>query len=402
MKKSSKFLSLTTRLVFIVTLFISSYVFAMFQGGTVSWTIFYMVTPFLLYSITLFLYPLSSLKATRSIRSKTIEKGGKLHVTLNISRAFPFPLLYTVVSERWNDLRIMEQVPQTKRFLIFGFKKEVEWSYEVDKLPRGQYTIEGVDIEIADFFGWIQKKSFIQLKDTILVYPNTTPMHYVPIDAQYDRGSLLSPYSLIKDTTMATGVRDYQAGDRVTWIHWKSFARTQNLMTKEFEDRQSEDLVVLLDGRTSETFEEQVELTASLLEEASSQQASIAFVSTGEEITVFPFIHSAEQLNEVFVHLAKIKPVPTNDMKLIARSTFSTLAGSVIVVTGKPDAAFIKTVSHVTTSMKSVICFVVVDKVHAVSVELQQQVAYAKSKGIAVHLLSRAQFSDAFKEVSSF
>ena len=52
---------------------------------------------------------------------------------------------------------------------------------------------------------------------------------------------------------MATGVRDYQAGDRVTWIHWKSFARTQNLMTKEFEDRQSEDILVLLDGRESES-----------------------------------------------------------------------------------------------------------------------------------------------------
>lgn len=402
MKRSGKYLSLTTRLVFIVSLFFSMYVFAMFQGGTVSWTIFYMVTPFLLYSIALFLYPLSVLKVKRSIRSKTIEKGGKLHVTLHITRSFPFPLLYTTISEKWDDARVIESVPQTKQFFIFGFKKEIEWSYEVDKLPRGQYTIEGLEVEIADFFGWIQKRSFIEIKDSILVFPNTTSMHYVPIDAQYDRGSLLSPYSLVKDTTMATGVRDYQAGDRVTWIHWKSFARTQNLMTKEFEDRQSEDLVVLLDGRVSDTFEEQVELTASLIEEASRQQASIAFVSTGEEITVFPFIHSAEQLNEVFVHLAKIKPVSMNDMKLIARSTFSALAGSVIVVTGKPDAAFIQTVNHVTTSMKSVICFVVVDKLQAVSTELQQQVAYAKSKGIAVHLLSRKQFSDAFKEVSSF
>ena len=83
-----------------------------------------------------------------------------------------------------------------------------------------------------------------------------TDIHYVPIDTQYDLGSMISPYNVVKDTTMATGVRDYQSGDRVSWIHWKSFARTQTLMTKEFEDRRSQDLLVILDGRPSETFEE--------------------------------------------------------------------------------------------------------------------------------------------------
>ena len=70
-----------------------------------------------------------------------------------------------------------------------------------------------------------------------------TDIHYVPIDTQYDLGSMISPYNVVKDTTMATGVRDYQSGDRVSWIHWKSFARTQTLMTKEFEDRRSQDLL---------------------------------------------------------------------------------------------------------------------------------------------------------------
>ena len=70
---------------------------------------------------------------------------------------------------------------------------------------------------------------------------------------------MASPLNIVKDTTMATGVRDYQSGDRVSWIHWKSFARTQTLMTKEFEDRRSQELILVLDERPSEVFEEQVE-----------------------------------------------------------------------------------------------------------------------------------------------
>ena len=40
---------------------------------------------------------------------------------------------------------------------------------------------------------------------------------------------MASPLNIVKDTTMATGVRDYQSGDRVTWIHWKSFATNTDI-----------------------------------------------------------------------------------------------------------------------------------------------------------------------------
>ena len=124
-----------------------------------------------------------------------------------------------------------------------------------------------------------------------------TDIHYVPFDTQYDRGTMASPLNIVKDTTMATGVRDYQSGDRVTWIHWKSFARTQTLMTKEFEDRRSQELFLIMDGRASEVFEEQVELTASILKEASSHQAGLALMTTGPKPSLFPFIQSEEHLH---------------------------------------------------------------------------------------------------------
>ncbi|HEX5564967.1 MAG TPA: DUF58 domain-containing protein [Sporosarcina sp.] len=401
MKKRKDMLSVTGRFVFIVGLFFSVYVFAMFQGGKVSWTIFYMLTPFLLYSIALFAYPMNNIKAERIIRTKTVESGGKLAVTVKLTRTFPFPLLYTVAIEKWaNPAMAKSAKDRTKHIFVFGFKKSVEFSYEIDKLPRGEHIVEGVEMEVSDFFGWIQKRVILELKDAILVYPNTTSIKYVPINAQYDRGSLVSPFSLVKDTTMATGVRDYQAGDRVTWIHWKSFARTQNLMTKEFEDRQSEDIIVLLDGRDSELFEEKVELAASIVEEASNHQANIAFASAGADTVAFPFIHSADQLHEVFVHLAKIKPVASEDVQP-SSSALSAVAGSVVLVTADPDWTFIQSMVGLVNSTKSVICFVLVEGESTLPMQLQEQIRYAKAKGVTIHALSRKQFSEAFQEVAS-
>ncbi|WP_432361123.1 DUF58 domain-containing protein [Sporosarcina sp. UB5] len=402
MKKGKELLSLTGRFAFIVGLFFSVYVFAMFQGGKVSWTLLYMLTPFLLYSIALFTYPINTIKAERIIQTKTIERGGKLVVTVKLERTVPFPLLYTVAIERWADPAMVRSAKNsTKYIFLFGFKKRVEFSYEIDKLPRGEHIVEGVEIEVSDFFGWIQKRAFLELKDVILVYPNTTSIKYVPINAQYDRGSLISPFSLVKDTTMATGVRDYQAGDRVTWIHWKSFARTQSLMTKEFEDRQSEDIIVVLDGRQSDLFEEQVELAASIVEEAANHQANIAFASTGNETVTFPFIHSADQLHDVFVHLAKIKPVEADEVKPLVYSSLAATAGSVVLVTGNPDWTYIQSMIGLAKNTKSIICFVLVDGERALSSHLQEQIKFAEAKGITIHALSRKQFSEAFKEVAS-
>ncbi|MCM3712391.1 DUF58 domain-containing protein [Sporosarcina luteola] len=401
MKKGKELLSVTGRFVFIVGLFFSVYVFAMFQGGKVSWTIFYMLTPFLLYSIALFAYPINNIKAERIIRTKTIESGGKLAVTVKLTRTVRFPLLYTVAIEKWADPAMVRSAKtNTKHIFLFGLKKSVEFSYEIDKLPRGEHIVEGVELEVSDFFGWIKKRAFIKLKDAILVYPNTTSIKYVPINAQYDRGSLISPFSLVKDTTMATGVRDYQAGDRVTWIHWKSFARTQNLMTKEFEDRQSEDIIVLLDGRESNLFEEKVELTASIVEEAANHQANIAFVSAGAETVAFPFIHSADQLRDVFVHLAKIRPTASEGIQPIA-ATLPAVAGSVVLVTADPDWLFIQSMMALVKNTKSVICFVIVEGENQLPQQLQEQIRFAKAKGITIHALSRKQFSEAFKEVAS-
>ena len=401
MKRLRKPMSIWGRLVFVLLILVSAFVFAMFQGGYVSWAIFYAILPFILYSISLFSYPLRTVTAERIIRTPSVENGGKLVVSLTVKRDFPFPLLYTVISEKWRDEEILLVTKDTiKKLFVFGFQKKEEWQYEIDRMPRGEHVLEGVEIEVSDFFGWIRKKYFIPLKNTILVYPKITNIHYVPIDTQYDLGSMISPYNVVKDTTMATGVRDYQSGDRVSWIHWKSFARTQTLMTKEFEDRRSQDLLVIFDGRPSETFEEQVELAASILKEATNDQAGIGFLSTGKKSATFPFIQSEEQFRKVLIHLAKIKPsddsaaVISNDY----RNEFSQ-SGSVILITAHPDWSFLESVIGNVTNARSISCFTVIKKDAPVKNVLAEDIRLAKSKGISVHVLTREQFPTAFKGV---
>ncbi|MER2089803.1 MAG: DUF58 domain-containing protein [Sporosarcina sp.] len=399
MKTVRKMVDISGRFLFLFFILIGTFVFAMFQGGMVSWTIFYIISPFVIYSILLFLYPLSGMTVERVIRTPHVQNGEKLIVSLTVKRKDPFPLLYTVVAEKWAEREITVLAgDRLKRLFIFGFSKEVQWEYEVEQMPRGEHVLQGVTVEIVDFFGWLRKTKFIEAKDTILVFPKTTDIHYVPFDTQYDQGTMVSPLNIVKDTTMATGVRNYQAGDRVTWIHWKSFARTQTLMTKEFEDRRSQELFLLLDGRETDVFEELVELTASILMEVSEHQADLAMMTTGPERSLFPFIQSEEQLHRALVHLAKIKSTASADIAVDLGTEFRQ-GGSIVVITGNPDWPFLQSVLLNAKGAGSIICFTVVKRDNPMLKTVEDNIQLTRSKGITVHVLEREQFPDAFKGV---
>ncbi|MBB4826701.1 uncharacterized protein (DUF58 family) [Sporosarcina luteola] len=402
MKQGFQFLNASSRFLFVLLLLAATYVFAMFQGGKVSWSIFYILLPFVLYSCLLFFYPLRDLTAKRQIISRTLERGGKLEVKLLIQRTIPFPLLYTIVSDKWEDPSIAKLVGERgKRLFLFGFRKEIEWSYTIEDMPRGEHILRGVDMEVSDFFGWIRKTRRIEIKDVVLVFPKTRDIHYTPIQVQYDQGALASPFSLVKDTTMATGVRDYQSGDRVTWIHWKSFARTQTLMTKEFEDRQSEELLFVLDTRKPDLFEERIELAASSLKEATAEQASVSFISAGEKIHSYPFIQSADQYRNVLIHLAKLKPQADVLPESMEHGISMPNGGSLIFISSDPDWSFIQPLVMSLQNVQTIICLAVVDRDRPMSEKMLDQVHYLRTKGITVHILGKAEFATAFREVAS-
>lgn len=398
MTTAKKMIGTSSRLLFVLFVLVATFVFAMFQGGMVSWTIFYIILPFTIYSLLLFFYPMSKMTVERTIRTPHVQNGEKLIVSLSIKRKGRFPLLYTVASERWAEPEIVLLAGgNLKRLFVFGFRKEVEWEYEIEKMPRGEHVLQGVRVEISDFFGWLRKTRFIEMENTILVFPKMTGIHYVPFNTQYDQGTMASPLNIVKDMTMATGVRNYQSGDRVTWIHWKSFARTQTLMTKEFEDRRSQELFIIMDGRETEMFEELVELTASILKEASSHQAGLALMTTGPKPSLFPFIQSEQQLHMALVHLAKIKP--TNEASLTDVGTAFQHGGSIVLITGNPDGPFIQSVMLSVKNVDSIICMVVVKRDDPALQRIEDDILLAKSRGITVHLLEREQFKNAFKEV---
>ena len=389
------------RLLFVIFLLIFSFSFAMFQGGFVSWFIFYTLLPFALYSFVFFFIPISKIQAERYIQTAQIRKGGKLIVTVKLKRTSRFPMLYLVIKELTQSPQLIRHAEsQLKTVRMFGIRQTIEWTYEIDHMPRGEHTFDGVEITVSDFFGWVKKSVVLPLKQTVIVYPNVTDMIYMPIETRYDQGAAASPFAIVKDTTMATGVRDYQPGDRVSWIHWKSFARTQTLRTKEFEDRQSQDLFILVDRKASDNFEEQIELTASVLHAVVRNQASAAFLSLGATRFYFPAIQGEDQLQRTMFHLAKVeadlkKPIE----QILTKDQAMSKATSVLLITGDLTAGLIEAIPRAAKNLRQCTVFIVVKKGKKLSRQELTMHQLARSRGMILHVLSQDHFANAFTEV---
>jgi uncharacterized protein (DUF58 family) len=118
-------------------------------------------------------------------------------------------------------------------------------------------------------------------------------------------------------TPNAAGIREYQPGDAFSRIHWRSTARTGQLMVKQFEMDPASDLWLMVDmekaahaGEGDEsTVEYSVMIAASIARYFLIQNRSLGFVTFADKLTVVEADRGNQQLNRILHELALVKPV---------------------------------------------------------------------------------------------
>ncbi|MFC9541958.1 DUF58 domain-containing protein [Lysinibacillus sp. NPDC056959] len=359
MKKWQALIEKSKHFLLVSLLMIITFCYAMFQGGFVSWFVFFTVSPFLLYALIFLLVKEDILLVERKIEPSRVESGQSAKVTITVERKTRFPFAYMMMEELVNsEVLIQSRVQGTNTIKFVGFRKKFSWNYVLGNMSRGEHRYLGVNIVFCDFFGWAKKRVVADKEQVILVYPRVREMRYAALQTKFDVGTMMSPYSIVKDTSMAVGLREYVPGDRFSWIHWKSFAKTQTLQSKEFEDRQSQELMLLLHAGKSSLFEEKIELVASMLQTIVKERGDISFVSAGFNTKVFPIIQGNKQLDQVMHHLAAIKPAETVKFQFRDQQLFKHVA-TLLYITNEVSDELIHSLANM---VKSCICFVVAEE----------------------------------------
>lgn len=312
--------------------------YAMFEGGFVSWFLFYSFLPFAAYGFALMFYPLNEFEVERKLSKTDFSAGENLNVTISIKRNSFFPLFYVIFEDHLAVSMDLTRTKKTKFLLFPGFKKEFSHRYTLYQLERGEHLFASYQLKTGDPIGLMEKEKTFPTKEKIVVYPSYTELSFRLFENSFDQGMSASRERVQRDTSMAVGVRDYQQGDRFSWINWKASAKRNEMMTKEFEQRQSNHVSVLMDCASDPRFEAIVSFTASLLRAALKTGAQAGLLTVGRERASFPIRGGEAHLQSLFYHLAKIQPsdgLPLDKVIGAENSLQQQQAVSLLVVTAQ-------------------------------------------------------------------
>lgn len=121
-------------------------------------------------------------------------------------------------------------------------------SYEVTGMKRGEYTVGPLILHTSDPLGFFQFRSTYSLTSNLIVLPQPLGVQGLRMwsaggfgDRQFEgegsRGS----------GTEFHGVREYQVGDELRRVHWRSTAKHGELNVIEFEHSRARDAVIAVD-----------------------------------------------------------------------------------------------------------------------------------------------------------
>lgn len=375
----------------------------MFQGGFVSWFLFYSFLPFALYSICLSFYSLNELEISRQISNTEYKAGEPLQVIVNMKRNSYFPIFYLLIEDHLEDaLKYSQQKKKAKALVLPGFRKQFSYEYMIDELPRGEHSFQGFIVTTGDLLGLVEKEKYHKNEGKIIVYPAYTELLYRQFETHFDQGMTASRERVQRDTTMAIGVRDYQPGDRFSWINWKASAKRNDIMTKEFEQRQSHDVFVVMDCMADKHFEGVVSFTASLLRAVLKRGAQTGLLTISQERASFPIRGGENQLHQLFYHLARIeaKAPSSFDKVLETEGIFVQQTVSFLLVTAQLTKPLIERAGFLGQRKGKITLFLLKGEKEAPSDYERSLMALANARNVRVVLVHDGEFASAFSEVN--
>lgn len=402
------------RFLFVLFLLLILFSFAMFQGDFVSWFLFFGFLPIFLYQFGLFLYPLKGWEVTRKLSNHQFRSGRDVKIKIIMKRRLPFPLFYCIVEEifphtlqkvdkqqekyhHMNEPGQLNINRKMKRVIYPWFRRYFEISYTIEQTPRGMHQLQAIRIRTGDMFGFLKKERVFEVGDVLTVYPNERPLHLQEKFSNFQEGAASSHALNVKNANVSSGIREYMPGDKFSWIDWKQTARTNTMMTKEFEQEKSTDTLLVLDACYHDqshllAFEGAVEVTMSLMRAIHRQASQVGLITIGEETVHFPPHHKLTKEVGIRQHLTQIQPEGKHAFAVQLKKISSNLGDRFVlmIVTNQLDEPLKQTIQKLKQRAKQIIIFYI-QSAAVITQKEYQYITELQMYGIGVSILTEKQ-----------
>ena len=155
-------------------------------------------------------------------------------------------------------------------------------------LRRGKLSFSGGVIAKPDLLGLFRRLYYVQEPQTCLVLPRRYPVRFISLSGKrlYQAGGVSFANS-VGDSSEFMALREYRQGDAFNHIHWKSLARNNKLIVKQYQDeyfvRRALVLDTSADNLANEVFEAAVSVAASLAMNERQGDALLDLMFVGQQ-----------------------------------------------------------------------------------------------------------------------
>ncbi|MGF1581295.1 MAG: DUF58 domain-containing protein [Gemmataceae bacterium] len=201
----------------------------------------YVLLALLVVSRLLALSWIGSLVATRKCSDDEVEVGETITVNLTVENKSKLPvpwiLLEDLIPAKMTIAEGKKLLVKKRRLKIASIAPggKLKLDYKIQFRSRGYYQIGPLVLETGDFFGLHRRYHVGAEPSYVLVYPELVPLEGYELASRRPIGEIRMAHRLYEDPTRIAGVRQYEAGDPLSRVHWRATARTGELHCKIYE-----------------------------------------------------------------------------------------------------------------------------------------------------------------------
>ncbi|MGE0485854.1 MAG: DUF58 domain-containing protein [Gammaproteobacteria bacterium] len=255
-----------------------------------------------------------------------------------VDRAIGFPRWVALRRrDRGGDLELVD-VPA----IAPGARVRV--AIELTPLRRGALRFEAIELYRPDPLGLFRSRHRVAAGATLLALPRRHPLPAFRLRSErhYQRGGISLAHA-VGDSQEFAALRDYRPGDPRRHIHWRSFARTGQLVVKEYQDEYFDRHALVIDTHVAAgpLLEGVVEVAASIAAARRGQDSILDLLFAGREVVELGTGRGLGDEIRALAYLAEVGEAgeaALDDLSALLDERAGRLA-SVVCVLGGRDAA---------------------------------------------------------------
>jgi len=220
-----------------------------------------------------------------------------------------------------------------------------EMTYVVRSDVRGRYVLGPLTVRLSDPFGFVELSRAFSARSALIVTPVIHALPTTTLSGDWSGTGDNRPRAFAAAGTEDITVREYRLGDDLRRVHWRSTARTGELMVRREEQPHQSRVTVLLDTRTgahrgsgpSSSFEYAVSAAASVASHLADKAFVVRMLIDGQGSVDSSWhdrgISAPAEVETLLESLAVITPSARGSFDF--SSTDHTAAGLVVAILGE-------------------------------------------------------------------